>query len=171
MKIILMMAITLDGKIAKHRDHLADWTSKEDKKAFFRETKKHGVVIMGRTTFDTIGRPLPKRLNLILTSSPERYKEQHQPDLLEFMNATPEEVVTYLEKQGYESAVLAGGARTNAAFLEKGLVDELLITIEPKLFGGGVSLIEGLVLDVDLKLLEMTKLNEDSVQVRYEIKK
>ena len=34
MKIILMMAITLDGKIGKTSDHLANWTSREDKKQF-----------------------------------------------------------------------------------------------------------------------------------------
>lgn len=29
-----MMAMTVDGKIAKTADHFPDWTSKEDKKLF-----------------------------------------------------------------------------------------------------------------------------------------
>lgn len=60
-KVILLMAITLDGKIAKHTNQLAAWTSRADKKIFVSETKKAGVIIMGRTTYDTIGRPLPGR--------------------------------------------------------------------------------------------------------------
>lgn len=36
---------------------------------FFRETTRGGTVIMGRRTFESIGRPLPKRRNLVITRS------------------------------------------------------------------------------------------------------
>lgn len=36
--------------------------------AFFKEVTTGGIVIMGRNTFDSIGRPLPKRINVIITS-------------------------------------------------------------------------------------------------------
>ena len=62
MKIILMMAMTADGKIAKNSDHFPDWTSKEDKKMFMRVTKEVGVVIMGDKTFFTFPKALPERL-------------------------------------------------------------------------------------------------------------
>jgi dihydrofolate reductase len=38
----------------------------EDMK-FFRETTKNSVVIMGKNTFLSIGRPLPNRTNIIIT--------------------------------------------------------------------------------------------------------
>ncbi len=31
-----MMAVSADGKIAKDKDHFANWTSPEDKKLFIR---------------------------------------------------------------------------------------------------------------------------------------
>ncbi|PJA88044.1 MAG: hypothetical protein CO140_01000, partial [Candidatus Moranbacteria bacterium CG_4_9_14_3_um_filter_40_7] len=67
MKIIMIMAMTLDGKIAKSSDHFPDWTSKEDKKYFAKVSKEAGVVIMGDKTFFTFPAPLKDRLNVVFT--------------------------------------------------------------------------------------------------------
>jgi dihydrofolate reductase len=45
------------------------WRCPEDLKAFRRLTTGHAV-IMGRTTYESIGRPLPKRLNIVLSRRP-----------------------------------------------------------------------------------------------------
>lgn len=171
MKIILMMAMTVDGIIAKHTNHNADWTSKADKKAFIAETKNHGVIIMGETTYQAIGRPLPGRLNLILSLTPEKYQDKIQTGLLEFMKGTPEEIVNSLKSRGFQSAILGGGARTNSFFLKAGLVDEILITVEPKIFGVGLNFTEGEDLDLNLKLIESKEIGDNAVQLRYEILK
>ena len=65
MKVILLMAITLDGRTGKDEMHFVDWTEQEDKKIFVQITRRTGVIIMGSRTFDTIGGPLPKRKNVI----------------------------------------------------------------------------------------------------------
>ncbi|MFA6410401.1 MAG: dihydrofolate reductase family protein, partial [Candidatus Buchananbacteria bacterium] len=154
MKLILMMAMTADGIIAKNSSQNADWTSKADKKAFIAETKKHGAIIMGQTTYEAIGKALPGRLNLILTLTPQNYQAKVQPGLLEFIKGTPKEIVKYLEQKGFASAILGGGAKTNGMFLNAGLVDEILITVEPKIFGSGLNFTEGFDLDLNLELLE-----------------
>lgn len=169
MHITIIMTQTLDGKIGKDRDHIADWSSKADKKAFAAESKKLGVIIMGSSTFDTIKRPLPERLNIILTSQPEKYKEYEQPDVLEFFNGSPAEVVKMLESRGHQTAALGGGAKTNAAFLKAGLVDEILLSITPLIFGRGISLAEGEDLDLKLELLETNMLDEATLQLRYKV--
>lgn len=162
--------MTVDGIIAKNKSHNADWTSKADKKAFIGETKKHGVIIMGDTTFDAMGqKSLPGRLNLILSSQPEKYQDKVVPDQLEFIKAPPKDVVKNLEQCGFESAILGGGARTNSYFLKAGLVDEILITVEPKIFGVGLNFTEGEEFDLDLKLLEVNRLNNETIQPRYRI--
>jgi len=163
-----MLAMTADGKIAKTEGHLADWTSPEDKKSFIAETKKAGLIIMGRSTYETIGRPLPGRLNLILTSSPDRFKDKEKKGLLEFTKGTPAEIAEQLEERGFKEAILGGGGKTNQDFIKAGMVDELLLTIEPKLFGQGVGLFSD-SLDINLKLLELNKLNENSIQIRYAV--
>jgi len=172
MKLILMMAMTADGIIAKDKTQNADWTSKADKRVFIAETKKHGAIIMGETTFAAMGaRALPGRLNLILSMTPERYAPAAVAGALEFLNAPPAAVVEYLEVKGFQSAILGGGARTNASFLKAGLVDELWLTVEPKVFGTGLNFTEGEVLDLNLDLLEAEKIGDNAVLLKYRIVK
>lgn len=42
------------------------WDIPEDMK-FFREKTKNHAIIMGRKTFESVGRPLPNRLNVVVT--------------------------------------------------------------------------------------------------------
>ena len=164
MKIILMMAMTADGKIARSSDHFPDWTSKEDKRIFSEITKKHGVVIMGESTFKTFPRPLPDRLNVVFTLEKNPQKQEN----VKWVSGEPEKVLVELEKMGYESAILGGGANLNAQFLKKKLIDEIWLTIEPKIFGEGLGIFSG-DFDEDLKLLSVEKINEDSVVVKYKV--
>ncbi|OGI25882.1 MAG: hypothetical protein A3J76_05115 [Candidatus Moranbacteria bacterium RBG_13_45_13] len=164
MKIILMMAITVDGKIARSSDHFPDWTSEEDKKLFSKTTKEHGVVIMGEKTFKTFSKPLPDRLNVIFTLE----KNPPKMENVKWVSGEPEKVLAELEQIGYRSAVLGGGANLNSQFLEKKLIDEIWLTIEPKIFGQGLGIFSG-DFDQDLKLLSVEKINEDSVVVKYRI--
>ncbi|MBI2426415.1 MAG: dihydrofolate reductase [Candidatus Kerfeldbacteria bacterium] len=155
MKIIMLMAMTADGRIAKARDELVNWTSREDKKYFIELTKEHRALIMGKTTYDTIGKPLPSRLNIVLT----REKRKDIPGSLVHIAGTPQEVIAYLKREGYTSAVLAGGANVNGQFIERGLVNEIHLTVEPILFGTGMNIIEGVDVDVHLELVKTEQLN------------
>lgn len=42
---------------------------------FFKETTMHKVVVMGSKTFESIGKPLDNRINLVITHNPEKYSE------------------------------------------------------------------------------------------------
>lgn len=161
------MAITLDGKIAKHANQFADWTSKADKKMFVAETKKAGVIVMGETTYNTIGRPLPNRLNIVLSHEPERHESI--PGSLEFIKATPKEIVSLLEKRGFETVILGGGATVNGSFLKESLIDEIWLTIEPKIFGEGLPLFNGADVNLNLELISVEKIDENVLQVRYRV--
>ncbi|MFZ5391757.1 MAG: dihydrofolate reductase family protein [Patescibacteria group bacterium] len=169
MKIILCLAQTADGKIAKDSNHLADWTSKEDKRHFIQLTKKHKAIIMGESTFLTIGRPLPNRLNLILTQNPEKYISKQKTDHLEFINMPPYQVTKYLEQKGYESAILGGGAFTNSQFFDSDLVDEIYLTVEGIIFGEGLSLTTKLKNDINLKIIKIKKLSKKTYLIHYQI--
>lgn len=171
MKLILVMAQTADGKIAKNKSHAANWTSKEDKKHFIEITKKHKVIIMGASTYETIGKPLPGRLNLILTDAPEKYQKLQKPGKLEFFNGRPYQVINYLKDKGYTSAILGGGSYTNSAFLNSKLVDEIYFTFEGILFGKGLGVCDGLLKDVNLKIKKLKKLSDKTFLVNYEVVK
>jgi len=164
-----MLAVTADGKIAKNENHLADWTSPEDKKLFIKETKKAGVIIMGRKTFDTIGKPLPNRLNLIVTTKAEKFKEKEILGVLEFTKDSPEKIIENLKNKGFNTAILGGGAAINSLFLKNNLIDEIILTVEPKLFGSGFDIFKNINVDINLDLLEMKKINNNTINVHYKI--
>ena len=164
MKIILMMAMTADGKIAKNSDHFPNWTSKEDKKMFAEVTKEHGAVIMGDKTFFTFPKPLSDRLNVVFTL----LENPPETENVKWVTGEPEKVLLELKKMGYKSAVLGGGTYMNSQFLEKKLIDEIWLTIEPKIFGDGLGVFSG-DFNIDLKLLGVEKINENSVVVKYKV--
>jgi len=162
------MAITLDGKIAQSSDHFPDWTGKADKKFFMQTTKQAGCLIMGSTTYDTIGRPLPGRKNVIMTRSPEARENQYEASELEFTNKSPAQIIEQLQAEGFTQAVLGGGAQINSLWAKAGLVDEVILTISPLVFGEGIGLFSEAV-DLKLELQELTKLDENLVCVRYKV--
>ena len=60
----LIVAIADNGAIGRNNELL--WHISEDLK-FFRRTTLGCPVIMGRKTFESIGRPLPKRQNIVVS--------------------------------------------------------------------------------------------------------
>lgn len=169
MKVILYAAQSVDGKIAEAPDQLStDWTSEEDYKWFVKQTKACGVIAMGRKTFATINRALKDRLMYVMTRSPETQATMGESVI--FTSMTPEEIVADARSRGYEKLALAGGAQIHTLFFESGLVDEVYLTVEPVLFGHGVSLTAEQS-RVDLELISSERLGEQAVILHYNVKK
>ncbi len=72
-KINLIVAMTGEGIIGKGNE--LPWHIPEDLK-HFKKTTMSNIILMGRKTFESIGKPLPGRKNFILTSAPERISEE-----------------------------------------------------------------------------------------------
>ena len=68
MEIILIAAVDINLAIGK--DGQIPWNIKEDLK-FFKKNTENTAIIMGRATYDSIGRPLPNRKNIVMTRSIE----------------------------------------------------------------------------------------------------
>ncbi len=164
-KVSLMVAITVDGKIARASDHYPDWTGSADKRLYVDITKKAGVMIMGSTTFDIIGRVLPGRKTVVMTRNPHRRSDR---DDLVFTQAPPQDIIAELAGQGYQEAVVVGGAKINQLFAAKGLIDELILTISPFAFGTGLSIFSSAV-DLKLSLIKFWQLDENTLCVRYRV--
>lgn len=164
MNVILLASISIDGYIGRDESHVSlDWTSPEDKKHFVATTKAAGVMVMGSKTFATIGRGLPGRKIYVYTTHPEKIAgiEGVEPTAL-----SPSDLLLHLERQGFQDVVIAGGASVYSLFMKAQLVDELVLTVEPVLFGKGVSLLaDGM--DGHLQLAAVDKLNQDTLLLRY----
>jgi dihydrofolate reductase len=165
MHVSLMVAITVDGKIARASDHYPDWTGRADKRLYVEITRKAGVMIMGSTTFDIIGRVLPGRKTIVMTRNPDRRSDR---DDLVFTPDPPEQIISDLASQGYQEAVVVGGAKINQLFAEKGLIDELILTLSPHAFGSGLSIFSGSV-DLKLALKKYWQIDENTLCIRYRV--
>ncbi len=157
----IIAALTADGFIAKHSKHLADWTSKEDKQFFHERTKRAGVVVMGSNTYETIGRPLPGRLNIV-------YSRDKTYEGVEITQKPAAQLLKELEGRGYKEVAVCGGCAIYTMFMEAGAVDKLYLTIEPILFGSGLTLFNK-DLGKKLKLESIKNLNPNVVLLEYQV--
>jgi len=162
MRVFLIAALTADGFIGRDSHHFADWTSKEDKKQFMSLTKEAGVVVMGLNTYNTMGRPLPHRRNLVYGPQPIDHEG------VEVVTESPADLLKRLESEGHHTVAICGGQTIYDMFLQAGLVSELYLTVEPTMFGTGISLSRS-PLAATLKLKEVTKLNKDTIMLHYEV--
>lgn len=164
MKITCVMVESVDGKTTKGdvgRTFL--WTSVEDQQHFKKLVEENNLIIMGRKTYEVSKNHMEHkkgRLRVIITNNPEKYKSEEIKGILEFSDENPRNLINHLEKQGYLKALLTGGARLNSLFFRENLVNELWLTIEPKIFGIGNSIVGEEMFDLSLELLSVAKLNE-----------
>ena len=167
MHTIIVATVTANGFIARGTNELANWSSKEDKKFFVEETKKAGVMIMGRTTFATIGRPLQGRLIVVLTEKPEEV--EIVPGSVETASGDLKTVLNGLEARGFTAVVIAGGSNVYGQFLNAGFVNEIALTHEPILFSNGIPLAASLEKEVNLETISVERLGEKTVLIRYKV--
>lgn len=64
MKVSLIAAVAENGVIG--RDNDLPWKIRDDMRFFVSKTRGH-TVIMGRMNYDAMGRPLPKRRNIVVS--------------------------------------------------------------------------------------------------------
>lgn len=171
-KVHLVMVSSLDGVIAKNSNEFVDWSTKEDKKYFSDITKEKGCWIMGSSTFKTIGRALPGRLNVVMTRDVEKMKSSYT-ESKELIFVSPDSILELLKnlyEMGYKEVVLGGGTSINTQFAKENLIDFVHLSIEPILVGTGLQIFSEDT-KIELKLIESSKLNENTVLLKYEVVK
>lgn len=105
MSISMIAAVGKNGELGKNNDLI--WHFKEDMQ-FFRSITVGATVIMGRKTFESLPKALPKRRNIVISKNSE-------------FTAEGAEIVGSVEKAieeaGDENAFIIGGASIYKAFL------------------------------------------------------
>lgn len=170
MHVFLIAAISADGYIAEEVKQIStSWTSKEDKKFFSERTKKAGAVVMGMSTYQTIGKPLPDRITIVMSRTKHEVPEEYKGKLA-FTAQTPVEILAEFESYGLKEVAICGGAQIYTMFMKAGLIDTLYLTVEPVVFGKGVKLFSDEVA-AKLALKNCTQLNEQTLLLEYKVQK
>lgn len=172
MKKILVFVSTLDGKITKWGDpYVRSWTSRADQAYFTKLLKESKLVIIGSKTFiaDPL-KPVPGRLLVIMTNHPSDYSKYAVDGQIEISDESPSRLVARFEKEGYQEMTVVGGPAIASSFLKEKQIDELWLTIEPKIFGRGGNFVTETKLDIILQLMSCEKVNDQGTLItRYSV--
>jgi dihydrofolate reductase len=170
MFLAIKMMQSLDGIIARSIDDDLSWGSSEDKKLYKKFTTEFGTVIVGSTTFEQMPKiAFKNRLCIVLTRDKTKYSECSDNPNFVFVEPNPNKVVEYLESQNIEKAVIIGGSKINSLFLQANLVDEIFVTISPRIFGSGVRIFGGYSLDIKMELKSFEKISDKELLLNYRI--
>lgn len=172
MKKILVFVSTLDGKVTKWGDsNVKSWTSKNDQEYFSKLWIDAPLIVMGSNTFNVNQvKPNSNHLHLIMTSKPVKYSNYVIPGQLEFTNESASQIVDRFEKEDKKQMLIVGGAHIATSFLKDDLIDELWLTIEPKIFGLGGNFVIEEKLDINLQLISCEKVNDKGTLItKYKV--
>jgi len=157
----IVAAETADGFIARKAHDLVTWSSRDDKKRFVELTKKAGVIVMGSTTFKTLPFPLKDRVNIV-------YSRSHQFEGAETVTDEPADLLKKLESRGFAEVAICGGSEIYTKFMEAGVISKLYLTIEPIMFGAGITLFNKPI-DVRLALVSSVTTESGTIFNEYDV--
>lgn len=168
MKVILYMATTVNGYIAKENDDTpwsdAVWDS------YYKIAKQFKAIILGRRTyeimkeaneFEKIGNPF----TVVVTNEDFAHNSSF------VIAKSPKEALKILKGKNFAKVLIGGGGRLNASFMKENLIDEIILDIEPLVFGKGIKLFSDEDFEAKLELIETKSLSKNTIQLHYRILK
>ena len=135
-----------------------------------KENRCFDAVLMGRKTYavglaEGITSPYPTLDQYVfsrtMTASPDSAVELVSEDALE--------VVTALKQETGKAIWLCGGSNLATTLLTAGLIDELLVKLNPIVFGSGIPLFAGGIEVTALTLTENTSYGSGHAVLRYKL--
>ena len=145
-KLVYYIASSLDLYIA-HADESVDGLLQEGQHVsdYLTSLRDYDTVLMGRRTYEwgfqwgiEPGQPVPTYAHMqqyVFSQSLPAYDQQQ----LHVIRDDPAEFVRGLKAQAGGAIYLCGGGQLAGSLLDAGLVDELLLKVNPVVFGTGIS--------------------------------
>jgi len=166
MKTILIFVSTLDGKVTKWGEsNVKLWSSHQDQDYYKKTLNESRLIVMGSNTFSAGSFPTLNHQLVVMTGHPDTYKNLKHPGQIEFTSESPAKLADRFKNNGYEHMLVVGGPHVATSFLKEQLIDELWLTLEPKIFGTGANFATDVKLDINLRLLHFEKVNEQGTLI------
>jgi dihydrofolate reductase len=172
-KLVLFIATSLDGYIAKKDDSL-DWLFKvegEGDNGYSEFYETVDTILIGRRTYDWIMKhengDFPYRNKECYVFSRTGIEDNTN------VNSVNEDIVRFTNKLKNEEGKniwIVGGGELLHSFVKNKLVDELIITVAPTLIGKGIPLFKEDDFEIELSLKNIKQFNQ-FVELHYEVKK
>ena len=123
MKLSHIVAVDHDWCIGKDDQLL--FKIKSDLK-HFKKLTTNGVVIMGRKTYESIGRPLPNRRNIVITSNPESIGNKEGAAIASNIDDAVLKARILAHEKTDEVFIIGGGKIYRQPF---GIIDKIYLTV------------------------------------------
>lgn len=168
------VATTLDGFIA-HLAHTIDGFVAEGGHVidYLDSLKKdYDTVLMGRRTYEFgfqfgVTNPYPWMNQYVISRTMQRSPDENvclvSENIIEF-------VLKQKEKKG-KSIYLCGGSELASALFAEGLIDEVIVKLNPVVFGSGIPLFSERIIQTDLKLIHNKAYESGVLLLHYAIQK
>jgi dihydrofolate reductase len=167
------VACSVDGFIA-HKDGTFEGFLPEGEHVqdFLDSYEWFDVVLMGRKTYDVglkegVTNPYPTLESYVFSRS---MKESPDP-VVTLVSGNLVEVVRDLRSQDGKAIWLCGGADLAAQLFGAGLVDELVLEVNPFLMGEGIPLFAGVVQQSPLELFESKNYDNGVLLLKYRVQR
>jgi len=162
MKIILYMAISADGFIADPHDE-TPW-SDEEWAAFQEFVKTCDIVLLGRRTYEIMpkqGDFVPDPEYIVVTNDPSLDTGKFRKLSIKSKSDLPQ-----AERLG-----IIGGGELNGSLAKLGVIDEVILDVEPVTLGSGKRLFGDHDVQLTLELIESRKIGRSTIQNHYAVVK
>ena len=175
-KIILALAASLDGYIARENGDV-DWLKMEDLAEGADEMNEFFAsidsIFYGRKTFmkgeelgGGEGAEMSGIMNYVFSRTPRTSERKD----VKFISENVKEFVEDLRRQDGKNILLMGGGNLAKTFFEEGLIDELIIGIQPVILGKGIPLFPPRENQIELERFDVKMRKSGSVQISYRVK-
>ena len=172
-KLKYYVAMTLDGFIA-HEDGSFDGFPKDDELVadFFASYDWFEIVLMGRKTYEVGLRegktnPYPAMRQFVFSRTMKESPDEH----VTLVSEGAAELVRDLKNEDGKDIWLCGGAQLGTTLFAAGLVDDLIIKLNPVLFGSGIPLFSGEVQQTGLELTDSKIYGTGIVVLHYRVER
>ena len=166
------IAITADGFIAREDGSFDCFPTDGEHVADYLESlKSYGAVLMGRKTYEVglkqgITDPYPFLKSYVFSRSMKASPSER----VELMNGNLAEAVRKLKDEPGKDIYLCGGAELATQLFEEGLIDEVILKVNPLLLGSGIPVVSDIGRHVDLELIETKVYDSGVVLLSYRVK-
>lgn len=178
-KVILALAMSLDGYIARE-DGAVDWLKMEDLSEGASEMGEFfasiDAIFFGRKTYakglemggdagnaETDG----GMINYVFSRTPQTSERKD----VRFISENVKEFVEDLKRQDGKNILLMGGGDLARTFFEEGLIDEMILGIQPVILGKGIPLFLPHECRSELERLDVKLRRSGTVQITYRIER
>jgi dihydrofolate reductase len=172
MKVVMYMAISANGFIATENGD-ENFLSHENWEKFCDLANKYKNFVVGRRTYEAVknwkdGYGLDDlNVDKVIVSQ----GASHNLDSAYTLATSPQDALAKLEEKGFEDILLIGGSALNTAFARAGLIDEMILNVEPVVIGKGIPLFSSDTFEFQTELISIEKSTAGIVTVHYKVKK